>query len=184
MARLSLIICDVCKKQMSDEDAAEEYSVALFRVGTDGSTPESLHDGEICIECFETLRNWLLAPTTAALEKPNKSLSDGLHDMVQTTASVADDAEPAEIKALEPPKTKGERGKIKEGELNLVKSRFDAQKANQVVKETKGACSHSFKSMQDGKIICSNAPPGFTVPGGYKGGSLTGCGKILTEGDC
>lgn len=162
---------------MNDEESGRGYSIALST--SDDSPEDRDYFGEICTVCFETLRNWLLAPTDAALEKPNKSLSDGLHNMVQASIEAADDAEPAEIKALEPPKVKGDRGKIEEGELNVVKSRFDKAKANQAVRKTKGACAHHFKSFDDGKIVCGNAPPGFT-------GELStfrGCGKVLTDAE-
>lgn len=163
------------------EEGTIEYTVAL---STSGDNPEDRdYFGEICTDCFETLRNWLLAPTNAGLEKPEKSLSDSLRDMVQSTICPPRSQEPTEIKALDPPRSiaKG-RGQIEKGELNIVKSKFDAKQANQIVEKTTGKCGHAFKSLKDGKIVCSNAPPGFTVPEGYKG-STTGCGKVLTEGE-
>lgn len=163
------------------EEGDVEYTIALIASEKTSGGEDNNYNGEICTECFETLRNWLLAPSNAALEKPNKSLSDGLHDMVLSTISAPADQEPVEIKAIEPPRAKDGRGKIEEGELNIVKSRFDIKKANQIVTETKGKCPHHFKSFEDGKIVCGNAPPGLSIPD-YKG-ALVGCGKILTEGE-
>lgn len=163
-------VCDLCKKAILDES---DYSICIAHE----TDKEQTHSGEVCTECFETLQNWLLAPAAEALRDPKKSLSDGLHEMVRPNVEVVEDAEPAEIKALEPPRSSDKRGKIEEGELNVVKSRFDKRKANKVVSETKGKCDHHFKSFEDGKIICSPAPPGFQG----ELATFRGCGKILTE---
>ena len=180
MARISLIICDLCKKQM--EESHEEYSVAISFCVPDETSPTNVtggeHKGETCKECFETLRNWMLAPAEAALEKPNKSLSDGLHGMVEATTPPVEDGEPAAVKALEPPKPiDKKRGKIEKGELNVVASRFDRHKAASIINEQKGSCAHHFKRFEEGKIICGNVPPGYT--GEFA--NFSGCGKILTE---
>jgi hypothetical protein len=167
---------------MEKEESDMGHTIALVSLNKElpvGSQEVTL-EGEICDDCFCTLRNWLLAPADAALEKPNKSLSDGLHDMVEATTPPVEDAEPAAVKALKPPKPVDKnRGKIEEGELNVVASRFDRNKAASIVNEQKGPCAHHFKRFEEGKILCGGAPPGYTG----EHANFSGCGKKLTDAE-
>jgi len=175
MARINLIVCDLCKKQMT---ATLEYRLAFFIDQKDDRNHN--YDGEICQECFETLEVWFLAPNDVTLEKPYKSLSDCLHDMVLDQQPQPTPRPPAQIKALDPSKqSDSTRGKIEAGELNIVKSSFDKNKANTLVNKIKGSCPHHFKRYDDGKIVCVGPPDGFT--GEFS--SSKGCGKNLTDAE-
>jgi hypothetical protein len=99
--------------------------------------------------------------------------------MVAQDVETHQDQPEAAVKSLEPPRPLNDRGKIEEGELNIVKSRFDKQKASAIIKTNKGSCAHHFKSYDSGKIVCGAAPPGYT--GEFA--NFKGCGKTLTDAE-
>ena len=185
MARISLIICDLCGDKIN-EDEAGQYEVSLI-CNSNGS----IEPGEMCGSCYKALLLRLRSETKPVLRAAEKSLEKRT-DPVATPASSTTSAAPeASEPALGPSEAeKAERKPTKElldDELTKVPSKFNRRKAEAKVTEMKGGtCPHYFKSVDDkGRIICSAAPPGASIPADAQGHRVStgGCGKVLTKAE-
>lgn len=180
MARISLVICDLCKNQIEQDDVGK-YEVSLV---LNGSLPQ-LETGEACRKCYTALFNRLKSPkkielkpkTTKKHEKPysgsTKAWDLGVEDG-------AEDGYAGPVKAIGPSEEeKGERKATKElleDELTKVPSRFNKAKATSIVNKARSKCPHHFKNWNDGKVICGPAPDGFEG----ELASFKGCGQALS----
>jgi len=173
MARISLIICDLCKEQMSDAEGGQ-YKVTL-------SFNKDL-EGEICGKCHGALMARLLSDEKPKLTSKKAKKKPQLNATRSTTSATPDLYGPPE--ELSGPSEEDKAGReptkeLLEDEMTKVPSRFDKKIASKVVRAIKGSCPHHFKSYQDGKIVCGAAPDGFQG----ELASFKGCGNILTKAE-
>ena len=172
MARINLIVCDLCREQIDNEDGGK------FKIGLEG--PEFSMLGEICSTCYEALLARLKSEKSPSTVKASKG-SPVKQALVTPDVPIDDElsyADPNQVPVGPSVEEKADRAATKElleDELNVVPSRFDKRKANKIVEKNKDACPHHFKTWQDGKVICAAAPNGVDGPLN----SFRGCGKIL-----
>lgn len=178
MARISLIICDLCKIQMTEEESRQDNCVTLLSLGEEKQT------GEICPKCFKSLMHRL-----TSVEKPvvvTKSPAQSAPLLDQKSLSKAEiNLEGAQTEVQPPGVTvikqniegRESSDQLHDDEMNIVPSLFDKRKARKALREMNGGsnCLHHFTSFRNGKIICSPAPPG--IEGEHAG--FRGCGEIV-----
>jgi len=167
MARISLIICDLCKNEMTKEESGEEYSVTLSSLNGGNK------NGEACEKCFTALLNRLLST-----QKPKV--------IVKSTP-------PSQPVAVSKPETISEKPvapvaqasssteELLEDEIKHVPSNFNPRKAAKAVREMNNGetCLHHFKSFKDNRFICIDAPGG--LEGELSG--FKGCGKPVSASE-
>lgn len=169
MARISLIICDLCKNQMNTEESQEEYSVTL------SSLNETETSGEICFKCYKSLLNRLKSPEKLEVKKAVAAKPP----LVKPLADYQEAPEPGEatpIAAEDYERPAESTEELLDQEIKIVPSNFDRRKAVKAMREMNdGSCLHHFKTFRDGKVVCADAPGG--VEGELAG--FKGCGKVL-----
>lgn len=175
MARINLIICDLCKEQIKEKDSGIYEITLTANKGVDAD------NGEVCPDCYNALLQRLKSPNgPKILQRPQKNLADN-SDVTVDRLPIA--SLPAPEKSLGPSeeeKVKREPTKVLlDDEMVKVPSNFDRAIAAKVVREQRGACEHHFKSFKDGRVVCGNPPDGFEG----ELASFRGCGKVLTAAE-
>ena len=178
MARISLILCDLCKEKISKEDDGA-FEISLIQNVGEGN----LLAGEICAKCHASLTARLLSTEKLNVRSPQQpaAVRKTARDLlVEKTAEDLYEAPEAPIGPTKEEKAgRKPTSDLLEDELVQVPSLFDLKRANKVVDILKGGCPHHFKSWADGRVTCGPAPDGFQ--GALA--STRGCGKILTAAE-
>jgi len=195
MARVNLVLCDLCGKKINDEEV-DSYRVNLIcekeQIGGGHLGPDALETGEICLKCYAALLHRLKSDKKSPIletpvESPTQTASGATRE---PRARAATQDTESEYEAPSAPATEPQRGstgestkELLEDELRVVPSRFDKLKAMVAAKKIRGSsCPHSFKSYRDDGVVCTGPPDGFS-------GDLemldnpNGCGKKLTKGE-
>jgi len=127
MARISMILCDLCKQEIKYEDGTD-YGIILFKLK---ENKEKKEEGEICLKCYRSLLNRVKSPC-------------GLPKKTETkTEPKIKDSKDTNVES-----TRKEINQIAEGEYR-VPSRAH------LIKHKESECSHDKKTfIGDGKFMC------------------------------
>lgn len=183
MARISLVLCDLCGDKMNDEEV-DLYKVNLICEKEDENSYDRLETGEICRTCYHALIDRLKGDKVAlqsrreTVEKPPaKNATEAPPEQVESPYGAPD-------KPIGQNTTDGRTPtkELLDDELQVVPSRFEKRKAERAARKMRGSCPHNFKMWKDGKVVCGPPPDGFN-------GELdkldnpNGCGKTLNEAE-
>lgn len=179
MARIT--ICDLCKQQIKKDEAGP------FGLGLSRPEPVGIVEMEVCGICAT-----LLIELFESDEPPAAFLKNEVKE-VRTRSTLTLPASPAAPLEFSEPvgPTAAEKAKrqptdeLLEDEINKVPSAVNHTKGSRELAEKwaeedrQKGCEHHFKTFEDGKIICADAPKGMRG----KHSSFKGCGKRLGMGE-
>jgi len=170
MARISLVICDWCKKNF--EEPSLQNSVVLNR--SDGKTKKF----EVCKECLSNIKsrmeNSIAGQVYSKVYNSNEKLSNAIA-RIETKVKELNHT-PVEIQDITPP---GEpTDELLDGELQRIPSTFRQPTRAEIANAEKLAgCPHHFKSFNGSFAICVDAPENMRGPLA----TFHGCGKKLSD---
>lgn len=166
MARISLVICDLCKEKIAPKHDGL-YEISLIKNGKDAQ----LEAGEICSKCYRALLNRLMS------EEKLKAQSV----VTQQSRVIQTQDEPTK-------RTQSKSGKniptdgLEEFELQAIPPSLDLNRGSKDIarlnREAAKKCPHLYKRYKDGAIICTDATDVKGPLAGFKG-----CGKKLQKNE-
>ncbi len=172
MARISLSICDLCKKTIKDDLGRIKISYPELDYDTT-KTNDITKDGEICRRCFNNLSTQLnqeipvfpgAAPSTPSEPVESPDLLSVQKHYIQTGENLGGTLSARDMKILRsgtPNKETGleSTGELLDCEVNVVKSVFTDEMHRKVAADLARKCNHprGFSMSEDASgIVCKD----------------------------
>ena len=171
MARISMIVCDLCKEEIKEDDTSYDIVLSSYKkkplksgslVRVEESQPKSQEEGEICSNCHRSLvarlnklPDDILRTQKIALTFPNKPINP--HEPAQFDWPLA-----PLTGAIGQKSGENVSDELSEGQINSQKAKqlsegeFKVKSRAHMIKRPKyPKCTHDKKSFGDnGKFIC------------------------------